>query len=105
LERGIKKEASNLYTRIARQIMTKRRRKVSKDFDLTQGGLFPAGWECIGFNMNKKRERKRAVRSYTSGKGKTGCEAGTFARYCATRSRAYRHRNYPKQVEAWSKGK
>ena len=85
--------------------MTTRRRKVSKDADLTQGGLFPEGWDCIGINMHRKRERKLAVKSRNSGKGKSGCEAGTFARYCATHSRAYKHRNYNKQVQAWDKGK
>ncbi len=85
--------------------MSTRRRKISKDFDLTQGGLFKSNWECLGYNRNRKRNRKRAVRSYTPGKGKSGCEAGTFARYCAAHSRAYKHKNYNKQLAAWDKGK
>lgn len=83
--------------------MTTRRKKVSKDFDLTQGGLFKENWECIGFNLNRKRERKRAVRSYTPGKGKAGCEANTFARYCAVSARARKHKNYSAQLKAWDK--
>jgi hypothetical protein len=85
--------------------VTTRRKKAPKDADLTQGGMFPKGWECIGINMHRKRERKKNTKSRNSGKGKTGCEAGTFARYCATSSRARKHRNYAKQVQAWEKGK
>jgi hypothetical protein len=82
---------------------SKKRAPTGKDIDPTQGGLFPSGWACIGFNQNKTRERKKTAGNRTAGKGKTNCECTTFARYCATSARARRHKNYKEQTDAWDK--
>ena len=86
-------------------MVIRRKSAAAKEYDLTQGGLFPSNWSCIGVDMNKKREKKKTVANRTTGKGKSGCETSTFARYCATRSRARKHQNYQKQVDSWNKGK
>jgi hypothetical protein len=80
--------------------MTKR--KIVKDVDLTQGGLFPANWSCIGFGWRKKKDRKKSVRSNTPGSTKgDNCKATPFARFCAKKARARKHLGYATQLEAW----
>ena len=79
-------------------------RKIISDVDLTQGGLFPTNWTCIGVGWRKNRDRKKSVRSNTPGSTKgENCKATPFARFCAKRSRSYKHAGYPTQLEAWRK--
>ena len=82
------------------------KRKQVKDIDLTQGGLFPKGWEGVGVKRNSKKESKKTRANRTPGHQKgENCKASYFARYCAKYARARKHRNYKTQLEAWGKSK
>jgi hypothetical protein len=50
--------------------------------------------ESSGFRWRRKIEQKRRMGNQTPGTGKKFGSATWFDRYCATKSRAYRHRNY-----------
>lgn len=85
---------------------TKRKRKQVGEIDLTQGGLFPKGWSAIGFGWRTKKERKKRTGNMTPGHTKgENCKASPFARFCAKKSRAYKHKGYGTQLESWKKGK
>ena len=55
------------------------------------------------FDWKRKIEKKKMKGSQTAGITKPSCVATPFARFCATRSRAYKHKNYRNQLVAWSR--
>jgi len=55
------------------------------------------------FTWRQKQDRKKKKGSHTPGKQKANnCQASPFAKFCAKRSRAYKHPDYKKQLEKWN---
>lgn len=81
--------------------MSEKKKKMVEKADLTQGGLFPANWSCIGAGWKKNVNRKKAVgaKGRAPGKDKKWCHPDWFIKYCATRARARKHPNYYLFVE------
>lgn len=78
------------------------RRKMVGAVDLTQGGLFlESNGTGVGWKSNVELSNKVANR--TPGRDKPFGKATPFARYCATYSRAYKHRDYHIQEVKWAK--
>ena len=81
----------------------KQGRKIITDLDLTQGGLFPE-WNGIGIGW-KSVNYKGKKRHVTPGRDKPHGKASQLARYCAKRSRAYKHPLYATQCAKWDKAR
>jgi len=76
-------------------------RKIIAAVDLTQGGLFP-DWGGIGIKWKTVNYKGKKLHS-TPGKDKPFGKATQFARYCARKSRACRHRLYATQCAKWDR--
>ncbi|MHA2044145.1 MAG: hypothetical protein ACW99G_05085 [Candidatus Thorarchaeota archaeon] len=80
----------------------KQGRKLVKDADLTNAGLFPE-WNGIGVGWKSNVELSKKVGNQTPGRDKPFGKANFFARYCAKYSRARFHRDYLRQCAKWAK--